>query len=63
MKKSGINWNFKKITATILGILGIGMLTSCYGMPQNPDAFEEELWKTTTEESAGSETITSEASK
>lgn len=50
MKKSGINWNLKKVTATILGVLGIGMLTSCYGMPTNPAAFDDDLWAKETSE-------------
>ncbi len=28
-----IHWNFKKITTALLTTLGIGTLTSCYGMP------------------------------
>lgn len=28
-----IHWTFKKILSLILGALGIGTLTSCYGMP------------------------------
>jgi hypothetical protein len=44
MKKTGINWNWKKVSATVLGGLGIGMLTSCYGMPPVENSFENELW-------------------
>ncbi len=33
MKK--ISWTAKKTFATAMGILGIGTLTSCYGMPPN----------------------------
>ncbi len=36
MKK--IKWNLKKTGVTLLGILGIGTLTSCYGMPPNPSS-------------------------
>lgn len=35
MKK--ITWTWKKVVSIILGLLGIGTLTSCYGMPiQDP---------------------------
>lgn len=30
-----IKWNFKKILTSALTVLGIGTLTSCYGMPAN----------------------------
>ena len=30
-----INWTWKRIVGTILGILGIGTLTSCYGVPED----------------------------
>ena len=33
-----IKWNLKKTGVTLLGILGIGTLTSCYGMPPNQKA-------------------------
>ena len=33
--KDKIHWTWKKILGTILGILGIGTLTSCYGMPED----------------------------
>nr|MBP3282343.1 carboxypeptidase regulatory-like domain-containing protein [Treponema sp.] len=32
-----INWTWKKITGTILGVLGIGTLVSCYGMVEDDD--------------------------
>ena len=32
-----INWTWKKVTGTILGILGIGTLVSCYGMVEDDD--------------------------
>ena len=35
MKKGKINWTWKKIVGTVLGILGIGTITSCYGMPED----------------------------
>lgn len=33
--EGGIRWTWQKIAGTILGVLGIGTLTSCYGMPEN----------------------------
>lgn len=33
--KDKIHWTWKKILGTVLGILGIGTLTSCYGMPED----------------------------
>lgn len=30
-----ITWTWQKIITAILGVLGIGTLTSCYGMPLN----------------------------
>lgn len=35
MKKSKINWTWKKVCASALTILGIGTLTSCYGVIEN----------------------------
>lgn len=34
-----LHWTWKKIVSIVLGFLGIGTLTSCYGMPyiDNPD--------------------------
>lgn len=31
----GITWTWKKVLGLILGFLGIGTLTSCYGMPDD----------------------------
>ena len=33
--KSKIKWTWKRILSVILGILGIGTLTSCYGTPDD----------------------------
>lgn len=30
--QSKIHWTWKRITGTVLGVLGIGTLTSCYGV-------------------------------
>ncbi|MBQ9207047.1 MAG: radical SAM-associated putative lipoprotein [Treponema sp.] len=32
MMRDKINWTWKRIVGTVLGILGIGTLTSCYGV-------------------------------
>ena len=32
-----INWTFKRIIGTIFGILGIGTLTSCYGVAEDDE--------------------------
>ena len=31
----GIKWTWKKIFTAVLGVLGIGTITSCYGVPDN----------------------------
>ena len=33
--KDKITWTWKRIVGTVLGILGIGTLTSCYGVPED----------------------------
>lgn len=35
-----ITWTWQKIITAILGVLGIGTLTSCYGMPLNGEFIE-----------------------
>lgn len=40
--KDKIHWTWKRIIGTILGILGIGTLTSCYGVPE--DEFEYDIY-------------------
>lgn len=34
-----LHWTWKKILGTLLGICGIGTLTSCYGMVENDDDY------------------------
>lgn len=46
MKKLTLTW--KKIVAIILGALGIGTLTSCYGMPITSG--DDEIYESTYEE-------------
>lgn len=57
MKK--ITWNWKKIVTIILGTLGIGTLTSCYGMPIGPDDYDYED-EPGTEQDSGEQTEESE---
>lgn len=36
-----LHWTWKKIVSIVLGFLGIGTLTSCYGMPYIDDPYVE----------------------
>lgn len=38
--KDKLHWTWKKITGTALGILGIGTLTSCYGVIEDTEYFD-----------------------
>ena len=40
MMKDKIHWTWKKIVGTVLGILGIGTLTSCYGVYEDETGFD-----------------------
>ncbi|MBR1403032.1 MAG: radical SAM-associated putative lipoprotein [Treponema sp.] len=35
-----IHWTWKRIIGTIFGILGIGTLTSCYGVPEDIEYYD-----------------------
>ena len=61
MKK--ITWNWKKTVTIILGTLGIGTLTSCYGMPIGPDDYDYEDEPGTEQDSEDSGEQTEEAVK
>ncbi|MBQ5999021.1 MAG: hypothetical protein IJL70_06080 [Treponema sp.] len=34
-----LHWTWKKVLGLVLGICGIGTLTSCYGMVENDDDY------------------------
>jgi len=46
-----IHWNFSKIATSVLAVLGIGTLTSCYGMAPNYAGIQGNV--TTTKDSDG----------
>mgnify|MGYP003571341201 CR=1 FL=1 len=52
--KDKIHWTWKRIVTTICTILGIGTLTSCYGMIE--DDYEFDIYGTVTGKINGAET-------
>lgn len=51
--KDKLHWTWKRILGTVLGVLGIGTLTSCYGMPE--DEFYYDIYGTVTGKIDGTE--------